>query len=60
MIACVPDKYHCAHCPIRRQAMKRPHSIFARIHRWHCTLWPGWKAYTRALRGSGPRPVPAH
>jgi hypothetical protein len=25
--------------------MKRPHSIFARLHAWHTTWWPGWKAH---------------
>jgi len=40
------EKLHsCADCPIRRAAMKRPHSLFARIHRWHKTWWPGWKAH---------------
>jgi hypothetical protein len=40
------DKIHrCADCPIRRQAIKRPHSIFARLHKWHLTWWPGWKAH---------------
>jgi hypothetical protein len=26
-------------------AMKRPRSIFARLHAWHTTWWPGWKAH---------------
>jgi hypothetical protein len=38
-------QYHCSNCPIRKQAMKQPQSIFARIHRWHSHWWPGWKAY---------------
>ncbi len=28
-----------------------PHSIFARIHRWHSSWWPCWKAYQRRVRG---------
>jgi hypothetical protein len=40
------DKVHsCADCPIRRMAMERPHSIFARLHIWHKKWWPGWKAH---------------
>jgi hypothetical protein len=40
------DKVHsCTDCPIRRLAMKRPQSIFARLHAWHTAWWPGWKAH---------------
>ncbi len=40
------EKVHrCEDCPIRHQAMKQPHSVFARIHAWHTTWWPGWKAH---------------
>ena len=42
--------HRCADCPIRCQAMKQPHSVFARIHRRHNTWWPGWKIYQRELR----------
>lgn len=39
------DKVHnCEDCPIRKMAMKQPRSFFARIHAWHATWWPGWKA----------------
>jgi hypothetical protein len=39
------EKVHrCADCPIRKMAVKQPHSVFARLHRWHKTWWPGWKA----------------
>ncbi len=41
--------HQCADCPIRCQAMKHPRSIFARIHGWHHTWWPGWKIYQRQL-----------
>ncbi len=48
------DKLHkCDDCPIRKLALKQPHSFFARIHAWHITWWPGWKAHqarTCALR----------
>lgn len=44
--AYIIEKIHrCADCPIRKLAMKRPRSIFARLHAWHTTWWPGWKAY---------------
>ena len=40
------EKIHnCADCPIRQMAIKQPKSIFAKIHSWHITWWPGWKAY---------------
>jgi hypothetical protein len=40
------DKVHrCADCPIRHLAVKRPQSVFARLHTWHKTWWPGWKAH---------------
>ena len=36
--------------PMRRlphptMAIKQPQSIFARLHTWHKTWWPGWKAH---------------
>lgn len=40
------EKMHgCADCPIRKLAIKHPRSVFARIHTWHKTWWPGWKAH---------------
>jgi hypothetical protein len=40
------EKVHrCAECPIRRLAIEQPQSVFARIHTWHKTWWPGWKAH---------------
>ena len=40
------EKVHrCADCPIRQLAIKRPQSIFARLHNWHKTWWPGWNAH---------------
>ena len=46
MSACIIEKIHnCADCPIRKMAMKQPRSIFARLHAWHATWWPGWKAH---------------
>jgi hypothetical protein len=44
--AVIIDKFHrCTDCPIRELAIKQPRSLFARIHRWHKTWWPGWKAH---------------
>jgi hypothetical protein len=44
--AFIIEKVHrCADCPIRKMAIKHTQSIFARIHRWHKTWWPGWKAH---------------
>jgi hypothetical protein len=40
------EKIHrCADCPIRNAAIKKPKSIFARLHIWHSTWWPGWQAH---------------
>jgi hypothetical protein len=40
------EKVHrCEDCPIRLMGIKHPHSIFARLHAWHTTWWPGWKAH---------------
>ena len=40
------EKVHrCADCSIRCKARAKPQSLFARIHRWHMSWWPGWKAY---------------
>ena len=52
MSQCMPNKHHCADCPIRRQALARPQSLFARIHRWHSAWWPLWKAYQADLHGA--------
>jgi hypothetical protein len=39
------EKVHrCEECPIRRMAIKRPRSFFARLHAWHKKWWPGWQA----------------
>ncbi len=44
--AYVIEKVHnCAECPIRKLAIKQPHSIFARLHAWHRTWWPAWKVH---------------
>ncbi len=40
--AIIIDKVHrCTDCPIRQMAMKRPRSIFARLHAWHTNLVAG-------------------
>jgi hypothetical protein len=40
------DKVHsCTDCPIRQLAIQHPKSIFAKLHIWHKTWWPGWKAH---------------
>ena len=40
------DKVHrCTDCPIRGLAKRRPQSVFARLHAWHRTWWPGWQAH---------------
>ncbi len=44
--AVVIDKIHpCTNCPMRLLAIQQPQSVFAGIHNWHKTWWPGWKAH---------------
>ncbi len=44
--AIIIEKMHrCSDCPIRKQAMRHPKSIFAKLHSWHKNWWPGWKAH---------------
>ncbi len=51
------EKVHrCADCPIRRLATKQPQSVFARLHTWHKTWWPGWKAYRARACALAARP----
>jgi hypothetical protein len=50
MVESMMKLHRCEDCPIRCQAGKKPRSIFARIHRWHITWWPGWQMYQAELR----------
>jgi hypothetical protein len=53
MIESIMKLHRCEDCPIRCNAIKKPHSIYARIHRWHRTWWPGWKIYLAELHPGG-------
>jgi len=50
MIDAIMKLHRCEDCAIRCNAIKKPHSLYARIHRWHRTWWPGWKIYLAELR----------
>ena len=50
VVARIMSLHPCADCPIRCRAVAAPHSIFARIHGWHHTWWPGWRIYQAELR----------
>jgi hypothetical protein len=50
MVEQIMSLHRCADCPVRCNAAKKPHSLLARIHRWHSTWWPGWKIYQKELR----------
>jgi hypothetical protein len=55
MVESIMKLHTCANCSIRCRAQAKPHSISARIHRWHAKWWPGWKIYKAGLheRSSG-------
>ena len=45
------EKVHrCEDCRIRCEAVAKPHSLFARILRWHMTWRSGWKIHQAKLR----------
>ena len=44
---------NCHACPLRARAEKKPHSLLARLWRWHTRWCPGWKAYVRELESKG-------
>ncbi len=50
MIESIMKLHKCNNCAIRCRASRKPGSLFARIHRWHSTWWPGWKLYQAELR----------
>ncbi len=53
MIDQIMKLHRCADCPIHCQAKAKPRSLFARLHRWHMTWWPGWKIYQAEQRSRG-------
>ena len=55
MVEAIMKLHRCADCSIRCNAMKEPHSVYARIHRWHKNWWPGWKIYQEELRAPSDR-----
>jgi hypothetical protein len=60
MIESLMKLHKCSDCPIRRQASRKLGPLFARIHRWHATWWPGWKLYLaeRGVRSATPCRAP--
>ncbi|MBP1598291.1 MAG: hypothetical protein H6Q05_3668 [Acidobacteria bacterium] len=43
------SKHHCENCSWRKYAERKPHTILARLWKWHTGWCPGWKAYQKAL-----------
>lgn len=39
----------CATCRLHALAERKPHSLIAKIWRWHTRWCPGWKRYQREL-----------
>jgi hypothetical protein len=58
IVANIMKLHQCANCSIRCRAMAQPHSVFARLHRWHLTWWPGWKIYQAEARARNANPAP--
>jgi len=58
MIESLMKLHKCADCSIRCKASRKPGSLFARIHRWHATWWPGWKLYQAELGVRRAKAVP--
>ena len=58
MIESLMKLHKCADCPIRCQASRKPGSLFARLHRWHATWWPGWKLYQAELKVRDAKAMP--
>ncbi len=58
MIESVMKLHKCADCSIRCRAARKPRSLFARLHRWHATWWPGWKLYQAELGVQGAKAKP--
>ncbi len=57
MFASVMKLHKCDTCAIRCRASRRPRSVFALIHRWHATWWPGWKLYQAKLGARTVKPA---
>lgn len=55
MVESIMKLHRCEDCSIRCKAEGKPRSIFASIHRWHSTWWPGWKIYKAELHARGAR-----
>lgn len=50
----------CHYCFLRRYAERNPHSLLARLWRWHTRFCPGWKAYQRQLATHSTPPPEQH
>ena len=59
MIESLMKLHKCADSPIRRQAARKLGSLFARIHRWHATWWPGWRLFQTELGVRSAKPCRA-
>jgi hypothetical protein len=40
---------YCQTCIFRKKYDHNPHSILARLWKWHTGWWPGWKSYLNSL-----------
>ncbi len=58
MVESLKKLHKCANCAIRCRASRKPRSLFARVHRWHATWWPGWKLYQAELAGPRAKAMP--
>ena len=45
--------HNCENCRWRAHAERKPHTLLARIWKWHTKWCPGWRKYQKSLREAG-------
>ncbi len=58
MFKLIMKLHKCDNCVIRCNGLRKHRSLFARIHRWHATWWPGWKLYRAQLADRAAKSMP--
>jgi len=45
--------HSCENCRWRAYSERKPHTLLARIWKWHTKWCPGWRKYQESLREAG-------